>query len=47
MAIRHNYDYAVDSSKGNVTYASVAILAQDLFELQDYCYDDVDVERRR
>ena len=31
MAIRHNYDYAVDSSKGNVTYASVAILAQELF----------------
>ena len=30
MVIRHNYDYAVDSSKGNVTYASVAIWAQDL-----------------
>ena len=29
MAIRHNYDYAVDSSKGNITYASVTILAQE------------------
>ena len=29
MAIRHYYDYAVDSSKGNITYASVTILAQE------------------
>ena len=31
MAIRHNYDYAVDSSKGKITYASVTILAQEFF----------------
>ena len=30
MDIRHNYDYAVDSSKGKITSASVTILAQDL-----------------
>ena len=31
MPIRHNYDYAVESSKGNITYASVTILAQEFF----------------
>ena len=29
MDIHHDYDYAVDSSKGNITYASVTILAQE------------------
>ena len=58
MAIRYNYDYAVDSSKGNITYASVTILAQEFLcgILNDCCYDDltlssdhddVDVERHR
>ena len=37
MDIRHNYDYAVDSSKGKITSASVTILAQASTGYQAAC----------